>query len=467
MIAFPTRGYIDPMLARIGDRISAFFRATAPDPFVIAVLLTALTFVLALVRTDSSPGDLVAAWSSPGDGVWKFLAFSMQMCLILVTGHVLASSKPVSFVLGRLAELPRTGAQAAAMVAIIAASLGTLNWGLGLIAGAIIARDTGRSLTKRDIEHHYPVLVAAGYLGLMVWHGGLSGTAPLAVASDVDIQRVMPAGTSLSSIPVEETLFSGLNYIVTGGLVLIGPIVVFLLMPKSGGIRAPDFKPDIQENVESEQKSIVPRFLEETPVVNLLLAALIAVWAFGHYGGSTREDPSNSLLTLNSVNLTMLMLGLILHGTPRSFINAVEEGARGCAGIIIQFPLYAGIMGMMHSSGLTSQIAELFAGAANERTLAPLTCVSAGIVNLFVPSGGGQWGVQGPIVVESAIAAGVPLPKAVMALAYGDQLTNMLQPFWALPLLAITGAKAREIVGYTAIVMIFGLIWTLGCLFLL
>ena len=124
-------------------------------------------------------------------------------------------------------------------------------------------------------------------------------------------------------------------------------------------------------------------------------------------------------------------------------------------------------MGMMNSSGLTSQIAELFAGAANESTLAPLTCVSAGIVNLFVPSGGGQWGVQGPIVVESAIAAGVPLPKAVMALAYGDQLTNMLQPFWALPLLAITGAKAREIVGYTAIVMIFGLIWTLGCLFLL
>ncbi|RNC82591.1 MAG: short-chain fatty acid transporter [Phycisphaera sp.] len=454
------------MLARIGDRISAFFRATAPDPFVIAVLLTALTFVLALVRTDASPGDLVAAWSSPGDGVWKFLAFSMQMCLILVTGHVLASSKPVSFILGRLAELPRTGAQAAAMVAIIAAALGTLNWGLGLIAGAIIARDTGRSLTKRNIEHHYPVLVAAGYLGLMVWHGGFSGTAPLKISTEAEIASVLPSGTELDPISIGQTILSPMNMLVTGGLLVICPIVMALLMPKTGGQRAPA-APDEQPIEEATDiKPLLPKLLEDTPIVNVLLAVLIGAWAIGFY--FPENKPSGlTRLTPNDVNLTVLMLGLILHGTPRSFINAVEEGARGCAGIIIQFPLYAGIMGMMHSSGLTSQIAELFAGAANERTLAPLTCVSAGIVNLFVPSGGGQWGVQGPIVVESALASGVPLPKAIMALAYGDQLTNMLQPFWALPLLAITGAKAREIVGYTAIVMIFGLIWTLGCLFLL
>ncbi|GAB5497173.1 MAG: TIGR00366 family protein [Phycisphaerales bacterium] len=454
------------MLARIGDRISAFFRATAPDPFVIAVLLTALTFVLALVRTDSSPGDLVAAWSSPGDGVWKFLAFSMQMCLILVTGHVLASSKPVSFVLSRLAELPRTGAQAAAMVAIIAASLGTFNWGLGLIAGAIIARDTGRSLTKRDIEHHYPVLVAAGYLGLMVWHGGFSGTAPLKVSTEAEIASVLPSGTELDPISIGETILSPMNMFVTGGLLVICPIVMALLMPKAGGRRAPVTPDEKPVEEATETKAFLPKLLEDTPIVNVLLAGLIGAWAIGFYFPSN-DTSGLTRLTPNDVNLTMLMLGLILHGTPRSFINAVEEGARGCAGIIIQFPLYAGIMGMMHSSGLTSQIAEIFAGAANERTLAPLTCVSAGIVNLFVPSGGGQWGVQGPIVVESALAAGVPLPKAIMALAYGDQLTNMLQPFWALPLLAITGARAREIVGYTAIVMIFGLIWTLGCLFLL
>jgi short-chain fatty acids transporter len=455
------------MLARLGDRISAGFRATTPDPFVIAVLLTGLTFLLALLRTDTPAGDLVNAWADPSSGVWKFLKFAMQMCLILVTGHALAASKPVAAGLRRLADLPKSGAQAAALVAFTAASLGTINWGLGLIAGAIIARDTGRSLTRRNIEHHYPVLVAAGYLGLMVWHGGLSGTAPLAIANEADIASVLPAGVQPEPIPVTETIFSTLNFVVTGGLLVLCPLVMVFLMPKQGGQRAPSHIAETDDSSPVETTPAIPRILENTPIINILLATLIAVWAAQHYFGSPRDEPSESLLSLDSVNLTMLMLGLILHGSPLSYIAAVEDGARGCAGIIIQFPLYAGIMGMMHASGLTAQLAEAIGSTANSTTLAPLTCISAGIVNLFVPSGGGQWGVQGPIVIESAIAAGVPLPKAVMALAYGDQLTNMLQPFWALPLLAITGVKAREIVGYTAIVMFFGLIWTLGCLFLL
>lgn len=456
------------MLARLGDRLSSLFRATAPDPFVIAVLLTLLTFLLALWRTDSTASDLVASWASPTGGVWKFLGFAMQMCLILVTGHAVAASRPVAMLLRRLADVPRTGAQAAAMVALIAMALGVLNWGLGLIAGAIVARDTGRSLTRRQVPHHYPVLVAAGYLGLMVWHGGFSGTAPLMVSTDAGISSVLPAGTQLAPIPIDETLLSPLNIVVTGGLLVIGALGMMLMMPKSGGqmCASQEAGPDKAES--KEHKPVVVRTLEETPVVNLLLAALIAWWAFGFYFPSGENTKSGIMsLTPNEVNLTMLMLGLVLHGSPRSFIAAVEDGARGCAGIIVQFPLYAGIMGMMHTSGLTAQIAIAISANAGPNTLASLTCVSAGIVNLFVPSGGGQWGVQGPIVVESALAAGVELPKAVMALAYGDQLTNMLQPFWALPLLAITGAKAREIVGYTAIVMILGLIWTVGCLFVL
>ena len=456
------------MLARLGDRLSSLFRATAPDPFVIAVLLTLLTFLLALWRTDSSAGDLVASWASPSDGVWKLLAFAMQMCLILVTGHAVAASRPVAMLLRRLADVPRTGAHAAAMVALIAMSLGVMNWGLGLIAGAIVARDTGRSLTRRQIPHHYPVLVAAGYLGLMVWHGGFSGTAPLMVSTESGIRSVLPAGTELAPIPIDETLLSPMNIVITGGLLAIGTLGMMLMMPKSGGQMCASQEAGTDKAEDKEHKPVIVRTLEETPVVNLLLATLIAWWAMGFYFPSGENAKSGVLhLTPNEVNLTMLMLGLVLHGSPRSFIAAVEEGARGCAGIIVQFPLYAGIMGMMHSSGLTAQIASAISASAGPSTLAPLTCVSAAVVNLFVPSGGGQWGVQGPIVVESALAAGVELPKAVMALAYGDQLTNMLQPFWALPLLTITGAKAREIVGYTAIVMILGLIWTVGCLFVL
>ncbi len=459
------------MLAKLGDRLSAFFRATAPDPFVIAVLLTVLTFLLALWRTDSTANELVASWASPTDGVWKFLAFAMQMCLILVTGHAVAASKPVARLLHRLADVPKSGAQAAAMVALIAASLGVMNWGLGLIAGAIVARDTGRSLSRREIPHHYPLLVAAGYLGLMTWHGGFSGTAPLMVSTEGGIRSVLPAGTELAPIPISQSLLSPMNIVVTGGLVVIGVLGMMLMMPKSGGqmCRTESRTHSEPEACDPEErKPVIVRTLEETPVVNLLLAALIAWWAFGFYFPSGENARSGIMrLTPNEVNLTMLMLGLVLHASPRSFIAAVEDGSRGCAGIIVQFPLYAGIMGMMHTSGLTGQIAGAISASAGPSTLAPLTCVSAGIVNLFVPSGGGQWGVQGPIVIESALATGVELPKAVMALAYGDQLTNMLQPFWALPLLAITGAKAREIVGYTAIVMLLGLIWTLGCLFVL
>lgn len=157
--------------------------------------------------------------------------------------------------------------------------------------------------------------------------------------------------------------------------------------------------------------------------------------------------------------MTMLMLGLLLHGTPRRYVRAVEQAASGCAGIILQFPLYAGIMGLMAGSGLTAQMASAIADTSSPTTLPLFTFVSAGVVNLFVPSGGGQWAVQGPIAMHAAADAGVNPAKMVMAVAYGDQLTNMLQPFWALPLLAITGVKARDIVGYTAIVMVVAAAW--------
>jgi short-chain fatty acids transporter len=155
----------------------------------------------------------------------------------------------------------------------------------------------------------------------------------------------------------------------------------------------------------------------------------------------------------------MLALGLILHGSPRAYMNAVTEGARGCAGIIVQFPLYAGIMAMMAVSGLVGLTAQAFASVGNDTTIPLLSFLAAGVVNLLVPSGGGQWGIQGPIALQTGLAAGIPPGKMIMAVAYGDQLTNMLQPFWALPLLGITGCKARDIVGYTAVVMVFAGVW--------
>jgi short-chain fatty acids transporter len=391
----------------------------------------------------------------------------MQMCLILVTGHALASSPPARRALGALSSLPNTAPQAAALIALVAAFLGSLNWGLGLIGGALLARDVGAALERRGVRFHYPLLAASGYVGLLVWHGGFSGTAPLKVTTERELADVLPAGLEIPPIPLTDTVLSPMNLVATGGLLLIAPLVMALLTPKARDEATPmsAFTAEPEPPAPSPaDKPLIPRLLEDTPAVNILLIALIGAWAASYYFPGGGEPSGVRSLTPNTVNLTMLMLGLALHGTPARYVRAVDDAARGCAGIILQFPLYAGIMGMMHQSGLTQQLAAGLSEQATATTLPLYTFASAGIVNLFIPSGGGQWGVQGPIAVQAALDAGVPVSKMVMAVAYGDQLTNMLQPFWALPLLAITGVKARDIVGYTAVLMVIAALWLAGCL---
>lgn len=462
------------MLARLGARLCDVFRATAPDPFVLAVLLTGVVFLLAMILpADPKPFlELVDAWSgeaAASGGVWSLLKFAMQMCLILVTGHTLASSRPMSRLIDRLAALPRSGAQAAALVAGAAGTLAVLNWGLGLVGGALLARRVGVALERRGVPAHYPLLAASGYIGLMIWHGGLSGSAPLTVNKESDLRAFLGGRSDLLAgpIPLDHTILSPMNLIITGGLLIIAPLVMALLSPPPSECEpASKFTPvDSPADARSapsehDERGRFPRLLEDTPIINIALAALIGVWAWRFYFPSGAGASSGvTQLSLDSVNMTMLMLGLLLHGTPRSFIHAVDDAARGAAGIIIQFPLYAGIMGVMHDSGLTETLAGSISDVSSERTLAPLTFLIAAIINLFVPSGGGQWAVQGPIALQAAKDAGVDPAKLVMAVAYGDQVTNMLQPFWALPLLAITGARARDIVGYTALLMLVGMVW--------
>ena len=459
------------MISRLGLAVSAVFRKLAPDPFVLAILLTVVAIVFALAMTDSSMGDLVGFWADDSDGVWRLLKFGMQMCLILVTGHALASSPPMSALLNRIASLPRSGWQAAALVAFVAALLGVLNWGLGLIAGALLARRVGAAMHRRGVAVHYPLLCAAGYVGLLVWHGGFSGSAPLKVTTAKEITDIFGADAPFTDLPLTETILSPMNLFVTIGLLIIAPLLMAFMSPtNASAIQTADRFIDLDlddavpETSERADKPLIPRLLEDTPLLSLTLVGLIAWWAWTFYF-PTAPASSGIKITPNTVNLTMLMLGLLLHGTPARYVRAVDEAVRGCGGIILQFPLYAGIMGIMQSSGLTAQFASQMAETANETTLPLVTFVSAAMVNLFVPSGGGQWAIQGPIAMEAATSVGVDHGKMVMAVAYGDELTNMLQPFWALPLLAITGMKAREIVGYTAIVMIVAGAWmTLGLL---
>jgi len=455
-------GYVQ----RIGEALSRFTLRYVPDSFIFAILLTLVVYAMGLVFTDRGPYQLVLDWYG---GFWNLLAFGMQMTLILVTGYALANTAVVRRGLQRLADWPQSPRQAVALVAFVTGALGLINYGLSLVAGALLALEVGRSCARRGIKVHFPLLVAAGYIGLMIWHGGLSGSAPLTVNKESDLRAFLGGRSDLLAgpIPLDHTILSPMNLIITGGLLIIAPLVMALLSPPPSECEpASKFTPvDSPADARSapsehDERGRFPRLLEDTPIINIALAALIGVWAWRFYLPSGAGASSGvTQLSLDSVNMTMLMLGLLLHGTPRSFIHAVDDAARGAAGIIIQFPLYAGIMGVMHDSGLTETLAGSISDVSRERTLATLTFLIAAIIKLFVPSGGGQWAVQGPIALQAAKDAGVDPAKLVMAVAYGDQVTNMLQPFWALPLLAITGARARDIVGYTALLMLVGMVW--------
>lgn len=477
------------MIARLGSLLSRVFGRLMPDPFVLAVLLTALTLALALLLGDfpgRAPGVsplrvLADAWRSER-GLWTFLAFSMQMCLVLVTGHALAASGPVHRALSRLAGLAGSTASAAALTVSVAGVCSLLNWGLGLIVGAILAREVGRSLHRRNIPHHYPLIVAAGFAGFLPWHGGLSGSAPLSMTSAAGMAKVLPPETIAAlgeagyagGLPLSATIFSPLNLVVTIGLLVLAPLCLALMAPRRPeelapiGVMAPSVAQGVEPGIEdvgldrSVHAGIGPR-LDRAWAVNAALAAAL-LGAAGLYvfaEGVAAAPVRLQRIGLNEVNLFTLAAGLLLHRSPRSYIAAAEEGARGCAGIIVQFPLYGGIIAMLTASGLDRQIAGAFTDHAGPRSLPALTFLSAGLINMFVPSGGGQWGVQGPVALSSGLALGVHPGKMVMSVAYGDQVTNMLQVFWALPLLAVSGVKARDIIGYTTLVMLVAMAWTI------
>lgn len=434
------------MIHALGRVMARFARRFIPDPFIFAIFLTIVTWMMGVFLTDSGPWQMVLHWYK---GFWELLAFGMQMCLILVTGYAVAVSGPVHGLILRLARSCRTPAKAYYLVALISVCAGLANWGLGLIVGALLAREVACALSRENIPIHYPLLGACGYVSQMVWHGGLSGSAPLQVATP-DHFLCGQIGT----VPVSETIFSPLNLTLSAVLVLIVPVICVMLRPGDGERveTAASFARSMQEipcAPPRRRRRVTPaQAIEESRLLSLLLGGM-------GMGAVVYELVTGGFsLDLNTVNFIFLFAGVLLHRTPVGYVRAVGEGARGCAGIILQFPFYAGIMGMMKYSGLVAVIASFFAEISTRRTFPLFSFLSAGIINLFVPSGGGQWAVQGPIMTEAGPLLGVPVGKVVMTVAYGDEWTNMFQPFWALPLLGITGLRARDIMGYTITVML-------------
>ncbi|MEM9876715.1 MAG: TIGR00366 family protein, partial [Myxococcota bacterium] len=376
--------------------------------------------------------------------------FGMQMCLILVTGHALASSPPVSRGLDRLTRLGSTPTRAVWVVALTAMGLALFNWGLGLIGGALMARRVGIQARRDGTAVHYPLLAAAGYCGLLVWHGGLSGSAPLKVTTERDLLQVMSpdAFAAIGAIGLERTVLRPTNLVANLTLLLLVPWALTRMMPPTAQRReAPPADPSPEAVAASDAPTFASRVDGARSLAFIALGMGVVTWVLlVAPQGLGRLNP-------DLVNFIFLFAGLALHGSPRAYGRAVGDAAAGCSGIILQFPFYAGIMGLLAGSGLLLSAAEGLATVGRD-VLPVATFYAAGLINLFVPSGGGQWAVQGPVLMEAAFQGGMAPERLVLALAYGDQWTNMLQPFWALPLLAITKVEARDIVGYTAAVML-------------
>ncbi|MDO5740235.1 MAG: TIGR00366 family protein [Ornithinimicrobium sp.] len=411
-----------------------------PSALVFAIVLTFVVALLALVLTDAGPVEVVTTW---GEGLSGLLAFITQMCLILLLGFILASTRPVQKGLRALASVPRTPVAAYGLVCLVAALASLITWGLGLVVGALLAIQVAKQGRKRGLKLHFPLLVASGYSGYVVWHMGYSGSAPLTAATpDSFVSEYL--GTPLS---VMETTFSTWNIIAAIVTVLAVVGAMMLVAPRSGE-KIVEFTAEVEEEKEAVYQVQTPADrVDASRIPTLLVGLMLVAYLFLHFsdGGG---------LTLDIVNWSFLALILLMVRSPFELLDLTSKAASNVGEILLQFPLYAGIMGIMANTGLILVLSDAFVSIATPTTFGVLAFLSAGLVNLFVPSGGGQFAVQGPLLLDVADKLGVDPSIAVMALSYGDQWTNMIQPFWALPVLAIAGLKMRDILGYTTVTLL-------------
>jgi len=418
--------------------INALVERYIPSALVFVIVLTAMVFVLAVTLTGASPVDVIRDW---GVGLSGLLAFMTQMALILLLGHALANTRPVKRLLAALACIPRTPLQAYVFVCVIAAFASLITWGLGLVVGGLLAKEVAGQMRDKGVRLHFPMLVAAGYSGYVVWHMGYSGSGPLTAATEGSF-LALHMGTT---IPLSATTFSTWNISAALVTIVVVALALALVAPR-------DDASIVVLDEDTRDKVLAPKDDISTPADRLdasrLLTSLVGMALLAYLVIHFTDGGS---LTLNIVNWSFLALIFLLVRNSFEMIALVKSAASNVGDILLQFPLYAGILGIMVGSGLIGVFSDFFVNISTPDTFGFLAMLAAGIVNFFVPSGGGQFAVQGPIMLDAAARLGVDPAVAIMAVAYGDQWSNMIQPFWALPLLAIAGLKMRDILGYTTV----------------
>jgi short-chain fatty acids transporter len=454
------------LLARTALRFTAFTEKWLPDAFGFVLVGTFVVLAFGLVTGEpllKRPDDpaatkgfgMVDAW---GIGFWSLITFTLQMAMIIIGGYAVATSRPIARFITRLARIPKSPRAAVAFVASVAMLASYLNWAFSLIFAAILAREVARNVPKAD----YRALGAMAFLGLgTVWAQGLSGSAALQVASASSspppVQEVIKAGGRASGlIPLSDTIFTWQALVATLVVYVVGVGMAWYVAPREDNART-------AENLGIELRPLIGRgsayngqredgearrpgdWLEHSPVFSLLIVLLGAVYLMRYFSGKSFV----SALDLNTVNLILFLLALLLHWRPWRMARAVREGAPAAAGVLLQFPLYGGIFGMIAYTGISARLAGWLVQASNQFLFPPLVAIYSCILGIFVPSGGSKWVIEAPYVLQAANELKVDAGWMVVVYDLGEASANLLQPFWMLPTLAILGLKARDIMGYT------------------
>jgi short-chain fatty acids transporter len=427
------------------------FERVMPDPFVFAVILTFLGALLALeFAPNASVPSVALAWYG---GIFAIFAFAFQMVIMLISGYALAIAPPVQKGLAKIATLVSTPSSAVSLTIVVSMIASWINWGLGLVTAALLARE----MAKR-IRIDFGWLVAAAYTGFVISTEGLSGSIALSQATHGSALNIVEKVTG-HIVPLSQTVFTRFNLIPCLVLLIVMPIIFRALQPTEQNTIVAD-----PERLRQEDRQVPPREsgdtlsakLDNAWILNLLLVA------FGIFALITEWRRTGFALDLNSVIIILVLSGLLLHLRPAAYIVAVKHAARISGSLVLQYPLYGGLMGIITTTGLAGVLSKVFIRFSTAHTLPFFTYLTSMIITLFVPSGGGHWAVQGPFAVPAAQELHASLAGTTMAVAMGESVANMLQPFWALPILAIAGIKMRRMMGFMVVTfaisaVVFGL----------
>jgi short-chain fatty acids transporter len=436
--------------------ITGWTERWVPDAFIFALIGTLVVIVAGIAFTPASLPQVIDAW---GKGFWELIPFTLQMSLIIITGYVLATSQPVGKVIRALASWPGTPRNAVALVTFFAMASSWFNWGFSLIFSAVLAREVARRVTGVD----YRALAAASFLGLgSIWAQGLSGSAALQMASpgalQPQIREIVARGGLVPDgiISFSHTIFLWQSVVSVVVEIAIVTTVMWLVTPPAGrGKTAQDLGIALgQAEIEPPPPVAKPtpgQWLEHSPILNWLIVLIGGTYLVRYF--MQAAEPLGAI-NLNIVNLTFLLLGFLLHRTPARLMHAVQGATPAVWGVILQFPFYAGIAGVITYTQLSEQIAHAFVSLSTPQTFPAIVAVYSAVLGVFVPSGGSKWVVEAPYVMAAAHELKVHLGWVVASYDLGEALANLVQPFWMLPILGLFQLRARDVMGYTFVVFL-------------